>query len=130
MEHLQIMLGDKKDEDKNDIDEKSPSLTDVFVAYPTMPGYVASGGQHNGTIYMQALARCLKEKYQTHDLSAIHRMVKQVMARQPQGDDTIQTAEERNGLRYLLKFGDYKPKEDVRIIYDFLGELVYFRTRS
>ena len=73
-----------------------------------MPGYQAYGGTDEGSIYQQASARCLLDKFRTHDLSAIHRMVKQIMAREAQEDGTMQPAEERNGLRYLLKFGDFK----------------------
>ena len=89
-------------------DIKWPDLTDVWVAYPTMPGYQAYGGDDDGSIYQQAFTCCLKKKYKTHDLSAIHRMVKQIMARDAQGDNTMQPAEERNGLRFILRFGDFK----------------------
>ena len=50
---------------------KLPDLMDVWVAYPTMPGYQAYGGDDDGSIYEQALAQCLKEKYKTHNLSTI-----------------------------------------------------------
>ena len=89
-------------------DISSPDLTDVWVAYPTMPGYQAYGGDDDGSIYQQAFATCLRKKYKTHNLSAIHRMVKQIMAREAQGDGTMQPAEERNGLRFILRFGDFK----------------------
>ena len=92
-----------------------------------MPGYQAYGGDDDGSIYQQALACCLKEKYKTHDLSAIHRMVKQIMACEAQGDNTMQPAEERNGLRYLLKLGDFKGRPGCQSQVSPFGLLVQIR---
>ena len=99
------------DDGQKEIAAKWLDVTDVFVAYSTMPGYTAYGGDADGSIYLQALAQLLKQHYRTRDLSKIYLMIKQVMAREAQGN-TVQPAEERNGLRYLVKFGDFNKNAD------------------
>jgi hypothetical protein len=39
-----------------------PHLADVFVAYPTMPGYEACGGEDNGSLFQQADEYPMKER--------------------------------------------------------------------
>ena len=81
-----------------------PKLTDMFIAYSTMPGYVSHAAGEHGSIYIQALAKCLKQRYKTDDFGSIHMMVKRVMAEAVQDDGTKQGAEERNSLLRKLKF--------------------------
>ncbi len=69
-----------------------------------MPGYVSHAGGGQGSVYLQALAECLKQRYKTDDFSSIHMMVKQVMAETVQDDGTKQGSEERNSLLRKLNF--------------------------
>ncbi len=39
-----------------------PDLTDMFVAYSTVPGYVSHAGGENGSVYLQVNSYSYKKK--------------------------------------------------------------------